>query len=77
MEFQITARFNAENEAGMAAFLMFIKDNYAAEVHDASADSVKFICHATLVLTSLENSIAAIGAFKQAFDITYKLAINQ
>ena len=76
MEFQLTVRFKADTEEGMAAFFMFIKDNYAAEIHDASADSETFRCHASLVLASLEATIAAVGAFKQAFIMTYKLAIT-
>ena len=76
MEFQLTARFNAENEGEMASFLQFIETNYSTQVHDASADSSNFRCHMTLILTSLAECIAAVGAFKAQFTITYKLAIE-
>ena len=76
MEFQLTARFNAESEGEMASFLQFIEANYSTQVHDASADSGSFMCHATLVLVSLAECIAAVGAFKAQFDISYRLAIT-
>ena len=75
MEFQLTARFNGESEGDMASFLQFIEANYSAQVHDASADSGNFRCHATFVLTSLAECIAAVGAFKAQFNISYRLAI--
>ena len=77
MEFQLTVRFNGESEGDMASFLQFIETNYPTQVHDASADSVKFTCHASLVIPSLAECITTVGAFKAQFTITYRLVINQ
>ena len=77
MEFQLTVRFNAESEGEMAGLLQFIEDNYPAQTNHASADSESFRCHATIALASLAECIAAVGAFKAQFTISYKLEVKQ
>lgn len=75
MEFQLNIQHTAANEAGLLTFLTFIKDTYAAEVHNASAASETLQCQCTLVLASLPASVAAVTAFKAQFTITYRLVI--
>ena len=77
MEFKLTIRFNAENEADMDSFFQFIENNYPTEVVHGSADSTSLACHTTIVLSNLASTRVAIGAFKTAFGISYKLEIGQ
>jgi hypothetical protein len=76
MEFQLVVHYNGASEPDMAAFLVFVRDNYGAEVRGAAADGETFRCHATLVFATLDATIAAVQAFKGAFAITYRLAIT-
>jgi hypothetical protein len=76
MEFKLTIRFKAEDEPQMAEFFQFIETNYPSQAIGGSADSEALHCHATIVLPTLADTIAAVTAFKAAFTITYKLEIG-
>lgn len=76
MEFQLNIHYIAANEGGLNTFLVFVKDNYAAEVAGVSANSKGLKCQATLVFLDYSNMVAAVIAFKGQFAIEYNMQGN-
>ena len=72
--FKLSVTHNAENEAGLATFLLYIKDTFATCVLGATADSENKHCHATLEFINFEDVISAVQALKAQFTITYRLS---
>lgn len=76
MQFKLTIRFKAENEAHILEFLQFIESSFGNEVTHGSADGESLNCHATLGFPSLADTITAVISFKAQFTISYKLEVE-
>ena len=76
MEYQLTIYHEAENEAGLNAFLVYIKDNMADSVAGASANSITLKCEATFMFVTYPELVTAVTQFKEHFTIDYSLQVN-
>jgi len=71
---KLSVTHNAENEAGLATFLLYIKDTFTVHVLGATADSENKHCHTTLQFENFNDVLAAVQALKTQFTITYRLS---
>ena len=77
VDFQLTVKHTAVNEAGMNTFLVFVKDNYPTVVQSAQANSENLYCQTDLVFTAYNDAVNAVQAFKAQFSIQYILQVNK
>jgi hypothetical protein len=73
MSFRLQITHNAEDEAGLLAFISHIKDNYSIFAVGASANSENKHCLATLDLPTLNEVVAAVQDMKTNFTIKYRM----
>jgi len=71
MKFILQVNHKAENEAGLNSFLVFIKDNLAANVVRFSAESETLLCGAEFSFDEYNAVVSAVQAFRAAFTIGY------
>ena len=75
MMFKINIRHNAEDEAGLLAWLIYFRDNHPIEVISASVEDQSLSCNAVLEVATLNDAVQAIQGLKQQFEIHYGLAV--
>lgn len=75
MQFKINIRHNAENEAGLLAWLTYIRDSHPTQVQDASVESQSLSCNVKLVVETINDAVAAIQGFRENFEVQYGLAV--
>ena len=76
LEFQLNIYHQAENEAGLNTFLVYIKDNMGDSVTGAQANSITLKCDATFTFATYNELVSAIIQLKGQFDINYSLQVN-
>jgi len=76
MEFQLSVYHQAENEAGLNTFLVYMKDNMGDSIKGASANSITLKCEATFTFVTYTELVTAVIQFKQQFAIDYSLQVN-
>ena len=76
VDFQLNVYHEAANEAGLNAFLVYMKDNYPTVIQGAAAHSKNLKCSALFVFTVYTEMVAAVQDIKANFDIEYNLQVN-
>ena len=76
MDYQLNVYHLAENEVGLNTFLVYIKDNMAASVTGASANSLTLKCDATFTFATYSELVTSVTQFKGQFTIDYSLQEN-
>ena len=76
MEYQLTIYHEAENEAGLNTFLVYIKDNLADSVRNAMANSITLKCQAEFVFPTYTELVSTVVQIKEQFVIDYSLQVN-
>ena len=76
VQYQLNVYHLAANEAGLNAFLVYIKDNMGDSVAGAQANSITLKCEATFTFATYTELVSAVIMFKQNFTIDYSLQVN-
>lgn len=77
MKFILQINHKAEDEAGLNAFLVFLKDNLAAFIEHASAESETLLCSTELEFTEYSEAVTAVQSIRSAFTIGYILKVRK
>ena len=76
MQFKTNIRHNAADEAGLLAWLTYIRDNVTGTIIDGSVESNSLFCNVTILNDTIQAAVATIQGFQNEFtDIQYGLAV--
>jgi len=76
VDYRLNVYHTAANEAGLNAFLIFIKDNYVSVIRGAGANSKDLECSAMFMFDNYTDMVNTVVALKGQFEIEYNLQVN-
>ena len=71
--FKLSITHNAENEVGLAAFIIYLRDNFSTSILGATANSSNKHCTATLQFATFNEVVVAVQTLKAEFVIDYRM----